>query len=39
LSPISPLQERLLELLGGSADLYERIVEHYQEPAFNLSEL
>lgn len=39
LSPISPLQERLLELLGWSTDLYERVVAHSQEPAFNLSEL
>lgn len=38
LSPMSRLQERLLELLGGSTDLYERVVEHFQEPAFNLSE-
>jgi hypothetical protein len=33
LSPLSHLQERLLELLGGSTDLYERLVEHFQEPA------
>jgi transposase len=39
LSPMTHPQERLLELLGWSTDLYERIVEHYQEPAFNLSEL
>jgi transposase len=39
LSPMSRLQERLLELLdGGSTDLYERVVEHFQEPALNLSE-
>lgn len=38
LSPMSRLQERLLELLGRSTDLYERVVEHFQEPAFNLSE-
>lgn len=38
LSPMSRLQERLLELLGGSTDLYERLVEHFQEPVFNLSE-
>jgi hypothetical protein len=39
LSPLSRLQERLLELLGGSTDLYERLVEYFQEPALNLSEL
>jgi hypothetical protein len=39
LSPMSRLQERLLELLGWSTDLYERVVEHFQEPPFNLSEL
>ena len=38
LSPMSRLQERLLELLGWSTDLYERVVEHFQEPALNLSE-
>jgi transposase len=38
LSLISRLQERLLKLLGGSTDLYERVVEHSQEPAFNLRE-
>ena len=38
LSPMSRLQERLLELLGGSTDLYERVVEYFQEPALNLSE-
>ena len=32
-------QERLLELLGWSTDLYERVVENSQEPASNLSEL
>ncbi len=30
--------ECLLELLGWSTDLYERVVEHFQEPALNLSE-
>jgi hypothetical protein len=39
LSPLSRLQERLLELLGGSTDLYERLVEHFQEPALDLSGL
>jgi transposase len=39
LSPLSRLQERLLELLGWSTDLYERLVEHFQEPALDLSEL
>jgi len=39
LSPLSRLQERLLELLGGSTDLYERVVEYFQEPALHLSEL
>lgn len=38
LSPMSHLQERLLELLGWYTDLYERVVEHFQEPALNLSE-
>ena len=38
-SPMSHPQEHLLELLGGSTDLYERVVAHSQEPAFNLSEL
>lgn len=38
LSPMSHLQERLLELLGWSTDLYERVVEYFQEPALNLSE-
>jgi hypothetical protein len=35
---MSRLQECLLELLGWSTDLYERVVEHFQEPALNLSE-
>jgi hypothetical protein len=39
LSPLSRLRERLLELFGGSTDLYERLVEHFQEPALNSSEL
>jgi transposase len=38
LSPLSGLQQRLLELLGASTHLYERLIEHFQEPAFNLSE-
>jgi transposase len=38
LSPLSRLQERLLELLGWSTGLYERVVAHFQEPALNLSE-
>ena len=39
LSPLSALHERLLELLGWSTDLYEQLIEHFQEPDLNLSEL
>ena len=39
LSPLSRLQEHLLELLGGSIDLYEPLVAYSQESALNLSEL
>ena len=38
LSPLSQWHQRLLELLGYSADLYERLIDHFQEPALNLSE-
>jgi len=38
LSPLSRLQQRLLELLGAPTYLYERLIEHFQEPAFDLSE-
>lgn len=38
LSSLSPLQQRLLELLGRSADMYVRLVDHFSKPALNLSE-
>jgi len=38
LSPLSPLQERLLRLLGRSTDVYLRLLDHFSKPALNLSE-
>jgi hypothetical protein len=38
LSPLSNLHQRLLELLGLSADIYVRLVQHFLKPALNLSE-
>ena len=38
LSPLSDLHHRLLAMLGGSADLYERLMAHFQKPALCLSE-
>jgi hypothetical protein len=38
LSPLSTLHQRLLELLGLSADIYVRLVQHFLKPALNLSE-
>jgi transposase len=38
LSPLSNLHQRLLELLGLSADIYVRLAQHFLKPALNLSE-
>ena len=38
LSPLNALQHRLLELLGWSAGLYERLMAHFLKPALVLSE-
>jgi hypothetical protein len=38
LSPLNALQHRVLELLGGSAGLYERLMAHFLKPALILSE-
>jgi hypothetical protein len=38
LSPLSDLHHRLLAMLGWSADLYERLMAHFQKPALCLSE-
>lgn len=38
LSPLTALQQRLLELLGLTADVYLRLVQHFLKPALNLSE-
>ena len=38
LSPLSNLHQRLLELLGLSADIYVRLIQHFLKPALNLSE-
>jgi transposase len=38
LSPLSNLHQRLLKLLGLSADIYVRLVQHFLKPALNLSE-
>ena len=38
LSPLTALQERLLELLGLTANVYLRLVQHFLKPALNLSE-
>lgn len=38
LSPLSNLPQRLLELLGLSADIDVRLVQHFLKPALNLSE-
>jgi transposase len=38
LSPLSNLHHRLLALLGLSADIYLRLVQHFLKPALDLSE-
>jgi transposase len=38
LSPLSDQHQRLLELLGLSADIYGRLIPHFLKPALNLSE-
>ena len=38
LSPLSTPQHRLLALLGLSADIYGRLVQHFVKPTLNLSE-
>jgi transposase len=38
LSPLSNRQQRLLELLGLSTDIYGRLLQHFLKPALNLSE-
>lgn len=38
LSPLSDLHHRLLAMLGWSADLYERLMAHFQKPPLCLSE-
>jgi transposase len=38
LSPLNALQHRVLELLGWSAGLYERLMAHFLKPALILSE-
>ncbi|MGF1615435.1 MAG: IS1634 family transposase [Gammaproteobacteria bacterium] len=38
LSPLSHLHQRLLKLLGLSADIYVRLTQHFLKPALNLSE-
>ena len=38
LSPLSNLHQRLLKLLGLSADIYVRLIQHFLKPALNLSE-
>lgn len=37
LSPLSNLHQRLLKLLGLSADIYVRLIQHFLKPALNLS--
>ncbi len=38
LSPLRPLEKRLLQLLGFSVDVYERLITHFSKPALNLGE-
>jgi len=38
LSALSPLQERLLQLLGQSVAVYERLLHHFSKPDLNLGE-
>jgi hypothetical protein len=38
LSPLGNLHQRLLELLGLSADIYMRLIQHFLKLALNLSE-
>jgi transposase len=38
LSALSPLQEHLLQLLGQSVQVYERLVHHFSKPPLNLGE-
>jgi hypothetical protein len=38
LSPLSDLHHRLLAMLGWSADLYGRLIAHFQKPVLCLSE-
>jgi transposase len=37
-TPLSALQQRLLQLLGFSPDLYWRLSQHFSKPVLNLSE-
>jgi transposase len=39
LSPLSNLHQRLLKLLGLSADIYVRLIQHFLKPALNLTDL
>lgn len=38
LSPLTALQQRILELLGLTADVYLRLAQHFLKPTLNLSE-
>lgn len=38
LTPLSPLQTRILELVGFLPDIYRRLEQHSSKPVFNLSE-
>ena len=38
LTPLSAVQQRLLEVLGLPATIYERLTHHCSEPLLNLSE-
>jgi hypothetical protein len=37
-TPLSALQQRLLQLLGFSPDLYWRLSQHFSKPVLNLGE-
>lgn len=38
LTPLSPLQTQILQLVGFSSDIYRRLEPHSSKPVFNLSE-
>jgi hypothetical protein len=38
LTPLSAVQQRILELLGWSEEIYRRLVQHFSKPLLKMSE-